>query len=100
MLAEFGIPVEEALDVAAGVRRHTDTIATAFLRLFVDKVWRPFEEAGEPDDGLTELSDAVERLRPLATGAVLSFFQMSMREAAESRIGAELQRLAQQRRRV
>ena len=97
MFAELGVPVDELLEVGAEVRKHTDAIATAFVRLFLDKVWRPFEEAGHPEEGLDEVVQKLERLRPMTSAVVLSMFQMSMGDAA-SRSGAELERLGRRRR--
>jgi DNA-binding transcriptional MerR regulator len=93
VFAEVGVSVEEGLEVAAEVRQHTEAIATTFLRLFVDKIWRPFEEAGLPEERLAEMRDAVERLRPIASDAVVTLFQLAMSEAAERRLGEELDRI-------
>jgi hypothetical protein len=72
-------------------------VATAFLRLFVDHVWRPFDDAGRPEEGLDRVLEAADRLRPLAAAAVQSMFQMSMGEVAEKRMGPELERLRRRR---
>lgn len=93
MFAELGVAVEDIVDVAGELRVHIDAVATAFLRLFVDHVWRPFDDAGRPEEGLDRVLDAADRLRPLASAAVQSMFQMSMGEAAEKRMGSELERL-------
>jgi hypothetical protein len=84
--------VEEIAATAAEVRKHTDAIALAFIRLFIDHVWRPFEQAGQPDEGLDQILEAIERLRPLATGVVMSMFQLSMGEAAEKGVAPEVRR--------
>jgi DNA-binding transcriptional MerR regulator len=96
VFAELGTDVNEILAVAEEVREHLDAIATAFLRLFADHVWRPFETAGEPREGLDTVLATIERLRPLASTAVQSMFQMAMGEAAEKRLGSELARLEEQ----
>lgn len=98
VFAELGVAVEEIVEVAAEARAHIDAVATSFLRLFVDHVWRPFEDAGQPEEGLEPVLQALERLRPLASATVQSLFQMSMGEAAEKRLGSELERLERQRR--
>jgi DNA-binding transcriptional MerR regulator len=97
VFAELGVPVEEIVEVAAESRGHIDAVAAEFLRLFIDRVWRPFEEAGHPDEGLERVLEALERLRPLASATVQSLFQMSMGEAAERVLGSELQRLERER---
>ena len=65
VFAELGVPVEELVAVATEARGHIDAIATAFMRLFVEHVWKPFEVAGRPEEGLERVLDAIERLRPL-----------------------------------
>jgi DNA-binding transcriptional MerR regulator len=97
VFAELGVPVEELLAVATEARGHIDAIATAFMRLFVEHVWKPFEVAGRPEEGLERVLDAIERLRPLASATVQSLFQLAMGEAADKRLRAELERLEQQR---
>jgi DNA-binding transcriptional MerR regulator len=91
--AQLGVPAQELVEVAAQAREHIDAVAAAFLRLFVDHVWRPFEDAGQPEDGLGPVLEALERLQPLAAETVQSLFQMSMGEAAQKRLGSELERL-------
>lgn len=98
-MAELGVPAEDLMVAAGELRRHTDAIAAAFVRLFVERVWWPFEEAGSPEDGLSRVVDALERLRPLAPTVVASFFQISMGEAT-ARSGAELERLRHRRERA
>jgi DNA-binding transcriptional MerR regulator len=99
VFAELGVEVEEIAATAAEVRKHTDAIARAFIRLFIDHVWRPFEQAGRPAEGLEEILDAIERLRPVAAGVVLSLFQVSMGEAAEKGVAPEARRLQSRQRR-
>jgi DNA-binding transcriptional MerR regulator len=94
--AELGVGVDELLKVAGDVRVHVDAIANSFVRLFVESVWRPFDEAGQPKEGLEHVLEAIERLRPLAMATVQSLFQMAMGEAAEKRLGVELKRLDRQ----
>jgi DNA-binding transcriptional MerR regulator len=97
VFAELGVPVEEIVAVAVEARGHIDAIATAFMRLFVDHVWKPFEVAGRPEEGLDHVLEAIERLRPLASGTVQSLFQLAMGEAADKRLRTELERLEKQR---
>jgi hypothetical protein len=89
----MGTPAEELAEAAAEVHKHVEAIARICLRLFIDHVWVPFEQAGQPDEGLERVREAVERLRPLVTRGVASLFQMAMNDVVERRIGAELRRL-------
>jgi DNA-binding transcriptional MerR regulator len=82
-LAELGIGLEGAIATAERLRRHADGVARAFVELFVGEVWRPFEQAGRPDEDWPKMSEALERMRPLAAGALLATFQIAMEEATE-----------------
>jgi DNA-binding transcriptional MerR regulator len=90
-LAEFGVSAREALDILARLRRHADGVATSFVRLFFDLVWKPFDEAGRPPERWAEVSDALERLRPLAAESLMAVFQLAMDDAVETAVGRELE---------
>ena len=82
-LAELGIGVEGALVTAEKLRRHADGAARAFVDLFVKEVWQPFDRAGRPERDWPRMNEALERMRPLAAGALLATFQIAMAEAVE-----------------
>jgi DNA-binding transcriptional MerR regulator len=82
-LAELGIGPEGMIATAERLRRHADGAARAFVELFVKEVWQPFDGAGRPDGDWPKISEALERMRPLAAGALLATFQIAMGEATE-----------------
>ena len=92
-LAALGIPAEAALEVAADLRKHSDAVAKTFVSLFMRQVWKPFEDQGRPDRDLPAVRQAVERLRPLASDALLAMFQLVMTEVVEDRLGREVERM-------
>jgi hypothetical protein len=92
-LAELDITARQALAVAASLRRHTDAVARAYMKLFVEAVWKPFEAAGRPEERWPEVSDALERLRPLAAESLLAMFALAMDDATERTFGRQLERL-------
>src|SRR5215211_6696092 len=91
-LAALGVSPETALDVAAKVRTHARGVARVFIELFMRSVWKPFNEAGRPEEEWPKVREALERLRPLASEALLAIFQQVMSEAVEEAAGRELQR--------
>jgi len=91
-LAELGVPPDVALDVAAQVRTHARRVARVFIELFMESVWKPFNEAGRPEEEWPKVRDALERLRPLASEALLVIFQQVMSETVEETTGREIQR--------
>ena len=82
-LAELGVGAEGALVTAEKLRRHADGVARAFVGLFVKEIWQPFDRAGRPEGEWPRMSEALERMRPLAAGALLASFQIAMGEAVE-----------------
>lgn len=92
-LARLGVPAEAGLEVIAAVKRHSEAIAEAYVRLFLDHVWRPFEEAGEPEERWAEIRETLDRLRPLASQSLVAVFQIVMTRAVERSLERELARI-------
>ncbi len=91
-LAELGVPPGVALDVVSQVRTSARRVARVFIELFLENVWKPFNEAGRPEEDWPKVRDALERLRPLASEALLVIFQQVMSETVEEITGREIQR--------
>ena len=89
-LAELGVDVEFALELAAKMRRSSEAVASAYVDLFIKNVWEPFDKAGRPDEDWPKVREALERLRPLASEALLAMFQIAMTEATEKALGRAL----------
>jgi DNA-binding transcriptional MerR regulator len=93
-LLSLGIPLPKALDVIESVARHADSVAQAFVRLFLERVWKPFDKAGQPDTDWPAVLAALEQLRPLASEVFVAIFQQRMTQATEKAFGRELERRA------
>jgi DNA-binding transcriptional MerR regulator len=91
-LAELGIPLPTALGVASKLRRQSREAARVFIELFLENVWKPFERAGRPEEEWPQIREALERLRPLASEAVLGMFQLTMTEETEKAFGRVVER--------
>lgn len=92
-LIELGIPVNHALAVGEAIHKHTSSIAREFVKLFVKDVLDPMREGdGFDDESLRKAQATVERLRPLASEAVLASFGVVMTEAVERQLQKELGR--------
>lgn len=94
-LAELGVSADGVLVTAEKLRRHADGVARAFVQLFVKEVWEPFDQAGRPEGEWPRMSEALERMRPLAAGALQASFQISMGEAIEKESERTLRRVAE-----
>ena len=93
-LAALGVPPERGLEVGARLRRHAEGQARAFVELFLEEVWKPFEAAGRPEERWPEVREALERLRPLAADSLLAMFQLVMTDQVEKTWGREFERAA------
>ena len=58
--------------------------------MFVGTVWRDFVDAGAPRDRWPQIQQSIENLQPLTAQALLMTFRMSMVEAIDNAVGAEL----------
>jgi DNA-binding transcriptional MerR regulator len=87
-LVQLGVSLEAALDVVEALAHHADAIAERFVGLFIDEVWGPFDRAGRPVDQWRCVREALERLRPIATEALLAAFQRQMGAAVDRRSAA------------
>ena len=76
------------------MKRSSESVARAFVQLFLEHVWRPFEAAGAPSADYRQIRESLDRLRPLATESLVAVFQMVMTDAVEASFERELGRLA------
>jgi DNA-binding transcriptional MerR regulator len=93
-LMELGIPLEKAFDAIESAARHADSVAQTFVKLFLERVWKPFDRAGQPETEWPAVLVSIEQLRPLATETLVAIFQQRMTQATEKAFGRELDRRA------
>jgi DNA-binding transcriptional MerR regulator len=90
-----GISLDSALAVFEAIERHCDAVSEAFVRVFLDEVWTPFQAAGLPAERWQEIEASIEQLRPLATEALVAIFGQRMAAQIDSAFGQLGQRSAQ-----
>ena len=86
LLGELGVPPERAMSLLESVSRSTDSIAEQFVKLFLERFWTG------PDADLAEVQQALDRLRPLATEAVVALFHQRMSRRTEKAFSRALER--------
>jgi DNA-binding transcriptional MerR regulator len=86
----LGVPLEHALAVVEQINRSSRAVADAFIRLFRDDVLKPLEAAGDAPAQWARAAASVERLRPLASEALLAGFQQVMTREVERAFGEEV----------
>jgi DNA-binding transcriptional MerR regulator len=89
-LSEQGVPLEAALEVAATLKRNAGAVARAYVELFLEHVWEPFERAGEPKEDWPKVSEALDSLQPLAGESLLAVFHVVMADAVEQALEQKL----------
>lgn len=82
-LVELGVPPQAAIEIAEELRDRSEAIARSFVELFVREIWEPFDKAGRPEADWTKVREALDRMRPLASDALLAMFQITMGESTE-----------------
>ncbi len=82
-LVELGVSPEAAVKTAQELRRSSEVVARTFVELFVKEIWEPFDRAGRPEEDWPKVREALDRMRPLASDALLAMFQITMGESTE-----------------
>ena len=88
----MGIELPAALAAIEKLNRNAQSSARTFVDLFVEKVWKPFDEAGRPEEGWDEIIAAIGRLRPLAFDALNATFRLTLTTEIEKAFGEVLER--------
>ena len=88
----MGIDLPAALTVIEKLERNAQSSARTFVNLFVDELWKPFDDAGRPEDGWEDLIAAIGRLRPLAFDALNATFRLTLTTEIEKAFGEVLER--------
>jgi DNA-binding transcriptional MerR regulator len=88
----MGIELPDALATIEKLNRNAQSSARTFVELFVDEVWKPFDDAGRPEEGWEEIIAAIGRLRPLAFDALNATFRLTLTSEIEKAFGEVLER--------
>lgn len=89
---KMGVELPAALAVIEKLNRNAQSSARTFVNLFVEELWKPFDQAGRPDEEWPKIIEAVERLRPLAVEALGATFRLTLTDEVEKAFGEVLER--------
>jgi DNA-binding transcriptional MerR regulator len=87
-LLDLGVPIERQLDVLETMRGHARAVADAYVDLFDEAVLADWDARGRPAEEWPEVREAVDRIRPLASQALLAVFHQTMVQAIADKVGA------------
>jgi DNA-binding transcriptional MerR regulator len=94
-MTSLNVDLRRALKLVEQLRRHADGVAKLYLELYLETVWKPFADAGQPDDQWPAVQTALERLRGIAEAALLGVFDLAMAERVDETFGREFSRMTQ-----
>jgi DNA-binding transcriptional MerR regulator len=90
-LAAYGIPLEEMLDLIAGLRANVERVAQGMVEMVARHVVDPEWQGGlPPSDKIGDLAAVIWNLRPLVEKAVLPEVSRAMHKALENQLGDRL----------
>jgi len=89
-----GVSLDHALVVIDKVRSRCRSISHEFVKLFLEDVWKPFEDDGYPEERWSEVREALDQLRPLSLQALVAVYRMTMSDEVEKALGKQLERMA------
>jgi DNA-binding transcriptional MerR regulator len=85
-LVAEGVPLTAVLDASAEIQAATTRLADVFVRLFLDTLWQPFADAGEPAERWPEMTEALNRLRGLWPSAVVATLAHAMQTRVDDAV--------------
>lgn len=91
-LVAAGIPLAAALDEYGRLAGDAARIAERFVTLFEDNVWEPYVAAGFPPDRLAAVTDALQRVRPMAGLAMEGALAQAMERAVAASAARQVAR--------
>lgn len=83
-LVSVGIPLAAVLKQAELLKSDIETIAWRLVAMFTLYIWEPFVTGKTPDRSLTDITEALQKVRPLAAEAVGVFLAQEMQKATEA----------------
>ena len=93
-LAEVGMSPDAVLAVAEKLRRKANDIAQLFTDLFLEQVWKPFDEAGRPESEWPKVRETLDRTRPLGADVLMGVFQIALAEATDKAMSRTIRNVA------
>ena len=93
-LSDVGMSPDAVFEVAEKLRRKADEIAQLFTDLFLEQVWKPFDEAGRPDSDWPKVRETLDRTRPLGADVLMGVFQIAIAEATDKALGKTIRSVA------
>jgi len=95
-LIATGIPPEAVLAEMGKTKTHLQEIAASAVELFRRYIWQPFLDAGMPPERLSEVTVALERLRPLVSTTARALLSQALERAAADAFAEQFTLISQE----
>lgn len=82
-LAAFDFPLHRRIEIMERLRGHAEEMADLLVEFFVDHMWPGTARLAEDPAAWSHLTQALDRLRPLATTSVVAMLDQALARAAE-----------------
>lgn len=92
-LVASGIPLSATIDEYSKMAGDLRRMAERLVKMFEDNVWEPFVAAGFPPDRLPAVTQALQRVRPLASASVQAELARAMQRAVAESTARQTARL-------
>jgi len=99
-LHRLGIPLSACHDLQEELNRHSRAVAKAFVKMYLEEIWQPFDEAGHPEQDWERIHHALQVMRPLALEGLVATFRMTMTAAVDEARARVLREQARRARRA
>jgi len=86
----LGLERESVLAMLPFLSGHLEAIAQRFVDEVRTQLWKPFAEAGLPEEGWPVMLAKIESLLPVASQAVLAIFRDELNKSIDAALGEEL----------
>jgi DNA-binding transcriptional MerR regulator len=93
-LADVGMEPDAVFAVAEKLRHNANEIADLFTDLFLEQVWKPFDEAGRPESDWPKVRQTLDRTRPLGSEVLMGVFQIALGEATDRALAETIRSVA------
>lgn len=93
-LADVDMSPDAVLAVAEQLRSKVEEIAQLFTDLFLEQVWKPFDEAGRPEEDWPKVRETLNRTRPLGSDVLMGVFNIALAEVTDKVLGETIRDVA------
>lgn len=91
-LVSIGVPLSAVLAQAELMKEEIDNLAMRLVAMFSVYVWEPFASGETPDRTLSDITEILQEMRPLAAETVSVFLARAMQAATEAAALEDLQK--------